>query len=188
MNHLFPLWLTGLALACAACSSSHPQVGHESTYSQPLTSPGAKFGALPPPVQNAIRAETGSAEIHDIVKESSQGRTAYVVSFSDPSILPPLIVGSDGSILNSDRSTAMGAAGDAGVTMSSGPITGLPLSDVPSTVLQTLHLRAPTAAVNYVNKQTWGNRSVYVVSFYDEAHHPKMYLATDGAVLDGDQK
>jgi hypothetical protein len=37
-------------------------------------SPGGKFATLPPGVQNTVRAQTGSAEISQIIVEKIDGR------------------------------------------------------------------------------------------------------------------
>src|SRR5258707_7623852 len=46
-------------------------------YTKPLTSPGGKFGMLPPVVQNTVRAEAGAAEVLDGIQDTSSGRVAY---------------------------------------------------------------------------------------------------------------
>ena len=41
----------------------------------------------------------------------------------------------------------------------------------------------PGAAIAHISKETWGDRVVYIFAFTDEAHHPRLYLAADGTVL-----
>ena len=60
---------------------------------------------------------------------------------------------------------------------------GVKLSELPPAVSKTLHDRAPNPGIASVNKETWGVRVVYIVSFSDPTHHPRLYLAADGTVL-----
>jgi hypothetical protein len=167
---------------------SHPEppiVQYQTQYHFPLTSPGSKFGALPPPAQNTVRAEVGMAEITDVVKLPSvpSGAMVYKICFRNDDLFPPLYVAADGSLLNPDLSLAAGAPADTFGVISGGPVTGVKLSELPPPVSKTLHDRAPNVGIASVNKETWGDRVVYIVSFSDPAHHPRLYLAADGTVL-----
>src|SRR5262245_59430511 len=77
-------------------------------YHYPLTSPGEKFVALPPPVQKAIRAQAGAAEITTIDKHLQDSFAYYRVQFSNEKALPPLLISSQGNVLNEDLTVAIG--------------------------------------------------------------------------------
>jgi hypothetical protein len=168
-----------LALLLAGCETADTaqNAAHQTPYHKPLTSPGAKFGALPPTVQLTVLAEVGPEEIVDAVRDTSSGRVVYKVYFRDSEIFPPLFVAPDGSVLNPDLTVAVSAAHG----------TRVKPADVPASVKKAIPERAPTAEVAYINKETWGGRTVYVVSFKDPAHNPKMLFGEDGSVLDETQ-
>ena len=117
----------------------------DTPYTFPLTSPGTKFGALPPAVQNAVRAEAGSAEITDIVKLYRDGTPIYEIHFQNRDLFPPLYVGADGSILHPDLTVAMGAPQDTfGILRGSGG-SGIRLSELPPPAMKVLQERVPGA-------------------------------------------
>ena len=169
-------------LLVAGCGKRHvpegepaPLAGNRSPYTTPLSTPGARFGALPQTVQNTVRSEAGTAEIIDVRKEVSAGRVFYKISFRDALNFPPLMVGSDGSVLNPDLTVA--------VPPPQATNPELKLADLPSTVRKAIQDRAAAAEVAAVNQETWGDHTVYVVTFKDEAHHPKLYVLAEGTVL-----
>src|SRR5215468_5204910 len=95
------LLAVGLAAVAAGCAphrahiiehTSGPKntaVVHETTpFNKPLLSPGAQFGALPPPVQNTVIAEAGSEVIWDVVRDTSSGQTVYIIYFENQDIYP----------------------------------------------------------------------------------------------------
>src|SRR5690349_17577840 len=100
--------LTGACLFFAGCASEE----RVEAYHAPLTSVGARFGALPVAVQNTIRAQTGTAEIRDIDKEQRSIGTVYRISYASDDLYPPLFVATDGSVINPDMSVAVGATHD----------------------------------------------------------------------------
>jgi len=113
----------------------------------------------------------------------SGNSSVYKVSFRNRDLFPPLYVAAAGSLLNPDLSLAAGAPADTFGVISSGEVTGVKLSELPPAVSKALHDRAPDAGIDYINKETWGDRVVYIVSFSDPSHHPRLYLAADGTVL-----
>jgi hypothetical protein len=44
--------------------------------------------------------------------------------------------------------------------------------------------RAPAGDVAYINKEGWADHVVYVVTFKDEAHNPRLLLSEDGIVVE----
>ena len=63
--------------------------------------PGQKFQALPPAVQNSIRRYAPPhAEIADIDEETRSGRTVYEVQFKAPGKNPKMHIASDGTLLS----------------------------------------------------------------------------------------
>jgi len=179
------LWGMAFAGLLAGCASHHErwQAKHDNPYDAPLVSPGAKFGALPPTVQNTVRAETGSAEIEDIVKETNSSRVVYKVYFRDPRRFPPLYVASDGSVLEPDMTVAVGAAQDTTGVLTGAAVAWVKLTDLPAPVIKVLQTRAPNAEIGSIDKETWGDRVGYIISFKDPAHWPKLYVTSDGTVL-----
>ena len=168
-----------LALLLSGCATSEKAEvsSHETPYNKPLTSPGAKFGALPPLVQRAVLAEVGQGEVVDAVWDASSGRVVYKVYFRDSGLFPPLYVAPDGSVLNPDLTVAVKAR--EGVQVN--------LSALPAKVKKAIPERAPAAVVSYVNKESWGDVVIYVVNFKDEAHNPRLLLNEEGTVMDETQ-
>lgn len=168
-----------LAVLLAGCETADTakKAAHETRYLKPLTSPGAKFGALPSVVQLTVLAEVGPEEIVDAVRDTSSGRVVYKIYFRDEEIFPPLYVAPDGSVLNPDLTVAVSAI--RGVRVKP--------ADVPPSVKKAIPERVPGAQVAFINKEAWGGRTVYVVTFKDEAHNPKLLLGEDGSVLDETQ-
>ena len=87
------LLVVSLAVLLAGCATpDKPQTAaHETPYNKPLTSPGAKFGALPPIVQLTVLAEVGPEEVVDAVRDTSSGRVVYKVYFRDSELFPPIL-------------------------------------------------------------------------------------------------
>src|SRR5262245_4918101 len=70
------------------------------TFHNPLISPGAQFAALPPAVQNSIRAQTGGSDIDHVTKTTNSAGRVYVIYFKEAELYPPLYVAPDGSVLD----------------------------------------------------------------------------------------
>jgi hypothetical protein len=192
MTRQFLLAVT-LAAVVAGCAphikhTSGPvdtAVVHEKTpFNKPLLSPGAQFGALPPPVQNTVIAEAGTEVIWDIVKDTSSGQTVYIIYFENQDIYPPLYVGRDGSVLNPDLTVAVHAPEyKAAALGANAPTTTVRLTDLPPKVLEVVHQQAGHSEVATIDKATWGNRTVYIVTFKDEKLYPRLYVEADGTLL-----
>ena len=170
------LLVASLAVLLAGCATSDKAkvAAHQTPYQKPLTSPGAKFGALPPIVQRTVLAEVGIGEVVDAVRDTSSGRVVYKVYFRDSAVFPPIYIAPDGSVLNPDLTVAVKAREG----------TQVKLADVPAKVKDAIPKRAPVTEVSYVTKEAWGPLVVYVVTFKDEAHYPKLLLSEDGTVMD----
>ena len=175
--HVFQVLLVALLLAGCATQSKIEKAQHHTVYTKPLTSPGAKFGALPPVVQRTVLAEAGPAEVVDAVRDTSSGRVVYKIYFRDAEVFPPIFVGGDGSVLNPDLTVAVSAFHGIRVKP----------EEVPATVKKVIPERAPSAEVAYIDLETWGGRTVYVVTFKDEAHNPRLLIASDGSLVDETQ-
>jgi len=152
-------------------------------YHAPLTSVGARFGALPAAVQNTIRAETGSAQIHDINKEMRSIGTVYKITYANDELYPPLFVAADGSVINPDMTVAVGATQDETAVQKGGAAGGLHFNDLPAAVGKVVEGSAPRSEIRSIDKETWGSRVVYIIAFRDETRHPRLYVAADGTVL-----
>ena len=151
-------------------------------YHNPLLSPGAQFAALPPAVQRTVRAEAGAGDIDDIIKETDSGRTVYRIYFHNRRVYPTMFVAPDGTLLNPDLSVAVGAAETSVGVLTGGPVTGITLSDLPPQVVKTIQERAPDAEVAYINKDTHGDKTEYLVVFKDQLH-PALRIAANGSVV-----
>jgi hypothetical protein len=176
-SRVFGVALAALLAAGCATESKTQQAAHHTVYDKPLTSPGAKFGALPPAVQRTVLAEAGPAEVVDAVRDTSSGRVVYKIYFLESDIFPPLYVAPDGSVLNPDLTVAVSAVQGARVKR----------DEVPAKVLTVVAARAPSSEVSYISKETWGGRTVFVVTFKDEAHNPKLLVAEDGTIVEETQ-
>jgi hypothetical protein len=176
-SHVFgAVALAGLLAGCATHHEAK-KAEHQTPYHKPLTSLGAKFGALPPAVQATVLAEAGTAEIVDAFRDTSSGRVVYKVYFREPEVFPPLFVAPDGSVLNPDLTVAVSAVSGNRVKR----------GDVPPKVMKVIEERGPSAGFTAINKETWGGREVYIVFFKDEAHYPKLFITADGTVIDETQ-
>ena len=173
-SHVFAAVGVALLLAGCATSNKRQMQEHQTAYHKPLTSPGAKFGALPPVVQRTVLAEAGPAEVIDAVRDTSSGRVVYKIYFRDKDVFPPLSVAPDGSVLNPDLTVAVSAVHG----------TRVKPAEVPARVSKAIPEHAPSGEVAYINKETWGSRTVYIVTFKDEAHNPKLFIAEDGTVVE----
>jgi hypothetical protein len=164
--------LVGLLAGCAT-ETQMRKAEHQTPYHRPLTSLGAKFGALPPAVQSTVLAQAGGAEITDAVRDTSSGRVVYKIYFRDPDVFPPLFVAPDGSVLNPDLTVAVSAVHG----------TRVKAADVPPSVMKVIEERGPASGYSAINKEKWGDRVVYMVIFKDEAHYPRMFIAEDGTIV-----
>ena len=203
MKHNFLLTFA-VASLLAGCATHHEQpvhheeaVHHEkalapAVFRKPLLSPGAQFGALPPPVQNTVIAEAGSEVIWDVVKEEHSGQTVYIIYFENQDIYPPLYVGRDGSVLNPDLTVAVHApeykAAALGANLGAATTASVKLTDLPPKVLDVVHEQASHSEISSIDKATWGNRVVYIITFKDGSHNPKLYVEADGTLLKGEVK
>jgi hypothetical protein len=170
--HTVAAALLAVLLAGCATPKQSQQAEHTTPYLKPLTSVGAKFGALPPVVQATVLAEAGGAEIVDAYRDTASGRVVYKIYFRDPDIFPPLFVAPDGSVLNPDLTVAVSAAHG----------TRVKPADVPPKVMKVIEEHQPTAGFTAIHKETWGDRVVYIVSFKDEAHYPKIFITSEGVL------
>ncbi len=151
-------------------------------YDAPLLSPGTQFASLPPAVQHTIRAETGAAEIEDIVRDTNSVPPVYRVYFVNYAEFPPLYVAPDGSVLNPDLTVAVGASAETVSLSSGGPATAITRSDLPPSVVRTVQRQAPEAEVDTITKEKQGDNTVYHITFKGRSH-PSITVRADGQVL-----
>jgi hypothetical protein len=144
-------------------------------YTHPLSTPGARFGSLPQNVQTTVLSEAGTAEIADVEKETVGDRVIYRIFFKESATFPPLIVGSDGSVLDSDLKV---------VVPFRQLVTGnVKVTDLPLSVAKVLQEHAPNAEIASITKENWGDHTVYTIIFKDEVKYPKLQVVADGTVL-----
>ncbi len=172
-SQAFQALLVVLLLAGCATQNQIQTTQYQSKYNKPLTSPGAKFGALPPDVQRTVLAEAGPAEVVDAVRDTSSGRVVYKIYFKDSEIFPPLFVAPDGSVLTPNLRVLVNA--QQGIRVKP--------ADVPEAVKKAIAEHASSSQVDFINKENWGPLVVYVVTFKDATHNPKLLLAPDGTVV-----
>jgi hypothetical protein len=193
MKHYQQCWRVMVALCASAlvvsgCSCRQkPAVEvvsfpESSPYRAPLISPGTKFAALPPAVQHTVRAQTGGAELEDVVKDVSTGPPVYRIYFRERAIFPPLYVAPDGSVLNPDLTVAMGASRESVEVLTGGASAGLTLGDLPPQVVRTIQQRVPNVEVDKIGRELRGDQVVYIVFFKAQDQAP-LAIAADGTVV-----
>ena len=170
------VFLTGCATSektSEKTTEKTPMALHQSPYTNPLISPGSKFGALPRAVQRTVLAQVGQAAVDDVVRDTSSGSVVYKIYFWNAYAYPPLYVAPDGSVLNPDLTVAVAA------------FQGIRLrpEEVPPAVKKAIQVRVPSADVAFVNLETWGTRTGYAVNFKDELHYPKLFVDSDGTFV-----
>ena len=178
------LFFIGVGLCVAGCAEpkSSVMVDQRERYDKPLLSPGAQFAAVPPAVQNTIRAETGSADIDKIIKTTNYGRVVYTVTFENHDGYPPLNIAPDGSMLDRDFLLVMGAPQEKANVVTGGPVAGVTLNDLPKEVVKEIQRQAPNAEIDIITKEVHGDKTTYLITFKDRMHEP-LRLASDGTVL-----
>jgi hypothetical protein len=170
-------WSVAIAAALCGCASEEPIT----TYQNPLTSPGGEFATLPPAVQNSVRAQSGMAEIVSVNKEAAPG--IYEIRFRNPDIYPPLYLASDGSVLTSNLTVAVGASEDTIAASTGSEASGLKTDDLPPNVVLTIRHQAPTAEVESISRITSEGDVFYHVTFKDPVHHPKLLIRDNGKLV-----
>ena len=177
--------LVGLAAGCVSPQQDE-LTDYRQLYHNPLVSPGVQFVSLPPAAQNTIRAESGAADIAAIQTFTNANRVVYMVQFARAAVYRPLFVGADGSLLTPDLRVEMGAPAEHYQVLTGSGSSTLKLADLlPPPVMWALEERAPLTEVAHLTRQSWGNHVVYVVSFKDSTHFPKLYIRDDGTVVSG---
>ena len=177
--------LVGLGLAIVAagcCEPHHAQTDHPWRYNKPLVSSGAYFAALPPAVQNTVRAEAGSAGIEDVIKDTSSGQLIYQIHFEKHETYPPLNVAPDGSVLDDNLLVAIKAPEEKSKVVTGGTTTGISLGDLPAAVVKGIQREAPDAEVDTIFKEVSRDQTTYIVTFKDH-RHGALRLAADGTVV-----
>ena len=167
--------VAGCAKHATYVQDSASVAGEKTLYTAPLATAGAKFGALPAVVQNTVRTQVGTTQIYDVRKENHEGHIFYEISFVDSNSWPALLAAPDGSVLNPDLTVAVQAPQPLNPEVK--------LADLPSEVRKVLQDRPLTAEIACITQEMWGEHTVYVVSFKEDAHRPKMYLVADGTVM-----
>jgi hypothetical protein len=184
----YPLFiLTCMLTGCAednwhAWHSGQPDTQYEDRFHYPLISPGAQFAALPPAVQNSIRAETGGSDITSIEKATNSSGPVYIIHFQEAQLYKPLYIAPDGSLLDEYLDVAMGAPQETVGMLTGGPVTGVTLSDLPPKVVKAIQRNAPDAEIDFITKETKGDQVTYIINFKNHTH-PVLYLSQEGTVL-----
>ena len=172
------LWF--IAVAVALCGCAEPPL---MSYTQPLTSPGGDFSKLPPAVQNSVRAEAGMAEIEKVIRNPDGPTAVYEIRFRNQAVYPPLYLASDGSVLTSNLTVAVGASVDAIEVSTGSEAGGVKMDDLPSNVVLTIRHQAPTAEVDSISRVNSASQVFYGVTFKDPAHHRALMIRDDGHLM-----
>jgi hypothetical protein len=170
-----------LATGCVRHHAGRAPVYHN-PYHHPLVSPGAAFGALPPTVQNTIRAEAGGSEIENVFSGMGAGHPVYVIYFRNEKIFPPLYVGPDGSVLNPNLTVALPAPQPLRALNAGVAVRLLKPSDLPPKVAEAIKLNAPNASVDFILQEIRDDQLFYVVAFKDRP--TKLHLREDGTLIE----
>lgn len=178
MKTTYTLWIVALAAALCGCAQE-PVV----SYTQPLTSPGGEFATLPPAVQNSVRAEAGMAEIESVTKNAQSATGVYEIRFRNAAVYPPLYLASDGSVLNSNMTVAVGASEDTIAASTGSESGGVKTDDLPPNVVLTIRHQAPTAEVDSITRVVTGKQTFYSVTFKNPQHHPGLMIRDDGHLM-----
>jgi hypothetical protein len=175
---LAPVLLAG----CAWFEETPERPDYNALFNQPLVTPGAQFALLPPAVQQTIRAQGGTQEISNIIKDTRGGHVVYRIEFRNYALLPPLYVAQDGSVLNPDLTVAIAAPRNLiGVVSDSGG-NAVTLADLPIEVINTIRDRAPHAEIASITRESYGVQTAYVVIFKDP-RVPSLRISAQGAVI-----
>ena len=164
-----------LALMLLAGCARQQATSQRSPYTKPLSTPGALFGELPQVVQNTVRSEAGMAEIVDVTTDKSSGRVVYTIHFRNSTIYPPIIVAADGSVLNPDLTVAVPPPQQSHPEVK--------FNDLPLAVARVIQDRPLTPEIAGITRENWGDHTVYIFSFKDDIHNPKLYVVANGTVL-----
>jgi hypothetical protein len=132
-----------------------------------------------------VRAEAGSAAVDRVFRDRTPAGTIYKIYFQNEFVYPPLLVTPEGDVLNPDYTIAIPAPDSAhDISGLVGPDgRTVQLVDVPEDAMKIIQEQAPHAEIASIEKQTWGDRTVYVVTFKGENASPKLYVRSDGIVL-----
>jgi uncharacterized membrane protein YkoI len=155
--------------------------------SQKIQKTSAEFNKLPAAVQTAVKSHAPRAEIASVNETTRDGRTVYIIEFSDPGTNPKMMFAADGTIIRDDTA-ALGAAGKASMEMKGSASTKSQLSALPEPVRKTVQKRVGDAEIASVTKQDDNGRVIYEIEFKDTGKNPKMKVAADGSVVEGLQK
>ena len=58
---------------------------------------------------------------------------------------------------------------------------------MPPIVVKVIEEHGPLTGYRSINKELWGDRSVYVVTFKDTAHYPRLFIMADGSLVEEGQ-
>jgi len=175
-THAF--WFIVIAVGLCGCANQ-PLI----TYDQPLTSPGGEFSKLPPAVQNSVRAEAGMAEIESVRRNPNGPTAVYVVHFRNAAVYPPLYLASDGSVLTSNLTVAVGASVDSIAASTGSEAGGLKMDDLPPNVVLTIRHSAPTGEVEAISRTSSEGQVLYSVRFKDPSRHPALIIRDNGQLV-----
>ena len=70
--------------------------------------------------------------------------------------------------------------------VSTEPSVGLSIDELPPAVQATIRARSPEAKIDDIDRELRSGRVVYEVQFSEPGQNPKMHIAEDGSLVDGD--
>src|SRR4051794_37863687 len=138
-----------------------------------------KFNALPPAVQQTIRAEASNAEIVAISSKNrngANGANTWEVRFKDPEKNPQIEVASDGRLINTD---ATRPASTGGALTPTGA-TATKLTALPEAAQKTILSKAPDAPIAGITRCAKDGKTIYEIEFTQPGTNSTLQVAQDG--------
>jgi len=140
----------------------------------------------------ARKAVTEASKIHGTVKSIQQktvdGRTVYDVEFDrNNAINPTLRIAADGTVVKPTTvATAVSSDGSLVLPVTEDGMPGyqqsLTMEELPAAVRTTIERLAEGREVADVDRESWGNRTVYEVEFREKGRNPQVHIEEDGSV------
>jgi len=143
-----------------------------------------KFNALPPAVQQTIRAEASNAEIAAISSRNRNGANTWKVRFKDPEKNPQIEVASDGRLINTD---AARPASTGGALTPTGA-TATKLTALPEAAQKTILSKAPDAPIAGITRRAKDGKTIYEIEFTQPGTNSTLQVAQDGTLVQDLQK
>jgi len=129
------------------------------------------FDQLPVDLKDKIRAQTGSAPIEDIDRQSKGGQTTYEVAFKKDGQHTELLFDERGQLLTDAKGSAL----------DSRKIT---YNELPETVKKMVDTRVQSAEINDIDRQVKNGQTTYEIGFkQNNGQQQELVISDDGRIL-----